>query len=682
MSTTSRLLVGACVVVAFAATPCAAQQPAAPNLSRAERAALQTLVRAVDGGAAALDVADQDWPVHLLRASDGSHYVAFSIHADVAIAATRPVVLYVRLATKRDERTTSPERSVVAEWLAGQAPIPVPPRRGIAIGDMPTYGAGGIATRGPGATQNLQLLELERERAREKREAQERARKAALEGTDTARPPRPLLPFEDFDAQALVGSDGRGAPILQRSLTAGPGDYELTVAWVDPQAANPASATRVVRRSLMLPPASSTFALSSVIVADSVTVREAPVPTTEQAAHPYSIGPTEIVPARDHTLTTDERLSLVVQVINAQGSATGKPDVAVGFRVLRTNGGSEELVGTLAPQTYNDSTLPADFDVAKGHPIFAAVAVPLQTFRRGEYRLEISANDRMADTGTTTDTSFTVVAAPAALLREAPALATPFRREDLLHPNVLDEITSSLRPRAPSAALLEALTIARERRFVELVRDDAIPAEEAGARSALRALALYALGDTPSSLAAPLRLAEQLAASPVAVHIIAGGLRALEGNDRDALAAWNAALLAGADTPVLAPLMVGAWLRLGDTGEAVAVGRRGLSGNAADGRLACPAAAALLVAGQYADAFEVLEPVLAQHPGDLDAQWLALQALFSGFVSGKAPGAAVAGRTRFAALAEAYIAANGRHAALARDWARAVEGSPTSPSQP
>jgi hypothetical protein len=90
----------------------------------------------------------------------------------------------------------------------------------------------------------------------------------------------------------------------------------------------------------------------------------------------------------------------------------------------------------------------------------------------------------------------------------------------------------------------------------------------------------------------------------------------------------------------------------------------------------------LLVAGQYADAFEVLEPVLAQYPGDLDAQWLALQALFSGFVSGKAPGAAVAGRTRFAALAEAYIAANGRHAALARDWARAVEGSPTSPSQP
>ena len=125
--------------------------------------------------------------------------------------------------------------------------------------------------------------------------------------------------------------------------------------------------------------------------------------------------------------------------------------------------------------------------------------------------------------------------------------------------------------------------------------------------------------------------------------------------------------------------MMGAWLRLGDTGEAVDLGRRALSGNAADGRVAGPVAAALITAGQYAGALEVLEPVLTQQPGDLDAQWLALQALFSGFVSGKAPGVDAAGRTRLAALAETYIAANGRHAALARDWARAVDGSASSP---
>jgi hypothetical protein len=238
---------------------------------------------------------------------------------------------------------------------------------------------------------------------------------------------------------------------------------------------------------------------------------------------------------------------------------------------------------------------------------------------------------------------------------------------------VLDEILARLRPQVPSAAMLAALAIARDRKFVELVRDDAEAPEEAGARSALRALALYALGDTPSSLSAPLRLAEQQSASPAAVRILAGGVRALEGNDREALAAWDAALTAGADTAVLGPLMMGAWLRLGDAGQAVAMGRRAMSGQTPDAHLARQLAVALLVADQRTEALKTLDPVMQQDSGDLDAQWLALQALFTGFVSGVAPGADTAGRARLVTLAAGYSTAGGRHAALARDWARAVE---------
>jgi tetratricopeptide (TPR) repeat protein len=680
----SRLLLGASLVLLVSA-PCVAQPAAAPpTLTRAQRAALQALVRAVDAAAPSVAIADADWPLHVLRVSDGSHYVAFSIYGGALIPAKPPVALYVRLSTRRAPTTTAaPERSAIAEWLAGTSPVPVLPRRGIAIGEMPTYGAAGIASRGPGPSQNLRLLELERERAREKREAQERTRKAALEGTDTTRIARPLLPFEDFDVQASVAVDGSGTPVLRRSLTAGPGDYELSVAWVDPNAADPASAVRVARRALSLPAASATaFALSSVILADSVSIRETPVPAIEQTAHPYSIGPTEIEPARDHTLTTDERLALVVQVINARGSAAGKPDVVVGFRVLRRSGASEDLVGTLVPQVYDDTTLPADFDIAKGHPIFAAVAVPPRSFKRGEYRLEVSANDRVAGTGTLTNTLFTVVATPAALLREAPALAAPFVREDILHPRVLDEITARLRPQAPSAAMLDALATARDRRFVELVRDDEIAPEEAGPRGALRALALYALGDTPASLAAPLRLAEQHLASPAAVQIIAGGLRALGGNDREALAAWDAALAAGAEAAALGPLMTDAWLRLGDANQAVAIARRALAAGPGDAPVTRSVAAALLAANQRAEALAALDTLLAQDPGDVDAQWLALHTLFSGFVTGVAPGSDAAARSRLVALAERYTAANGRHAALARDWAAAVEGVAPLPPRP
>ena len=61
----------------------------------------------------------------------------------------------------------------------------------------------------------------------------------------------------------------------------------------------------------------------------------------------------------------------------------------------------------------------------------------------------------------------------------------------------------------------------------------------------LRGLALYAIGDTPASLAVPLRQAAALSVPAAAVRCLAAPLRALEGNDREAIAAWQAAITAG-----------------------------------------------------------------------------------------------------------------------------------------
>jgi hypothetical protein len=663
-----RILAGAVVLIAAAALPAAQSQPAPPNLSRTQRAALQAIVRAMDAGASVADVSDDQWPVHLLRASDGSHYVAFSVPATTGLPANRPVVLYVRLATRRDPRAAAVvERSAVAEWLVGQTPSPAIHRPGIAFGDMPTYGAGAIAARGPGP-QSLQLLEMERERARERREAEERQRKASLEGETTAQGPRPLLPFEDFDVHALAASEAPGRASIRRSLTAGPGDFDLLVGWADPDARDPGPAVRILRRRLTLVPASTTeFALSSVIVADNVAVREIPLPAAEQTARPYSIGPMDITPAADHLLTNDERLAVVVQVINPRGSPTGKPDVAVGFRIFRNNAGKEEAVGTLAPQTYNETTLPADFDVARRQPLFAAVAVPLRAFKRGEYRLEIAANDRVAGTGSTSSTSFTIIATPAALLRDAPPVAAPFRREELLEGEVVAELLTKLAPPRPSAALAAAIESARAGRFVELIREDATAPDEAGARHALRALGLYAIGEGSTALAIPLRQASQGSAPQAAVQLLMGAVLALERNDRNAVAAWETAIDAGADARVVTPLLADALLRLGDAGRALDVAQR-----AAGPRNLRRAAAAHLAVSRFSDAIRVADAVLAARAGDADAQWLALHALFAGFVSGAGPGADAAGKARIVELAAAYGAANGPHAALAREWAAAV----------
>jgi hypothetical protein len=586
-----RRLIGVGIIVVSA--PIAARQADAPQLTNQQRTALQALVRAADSAASLISVAETDWPVHVLRASDGSHYVAFSLHAVDGLKVNQPLVVYVRLASRRRANEVSqPERSAVAEWLAGQTPMPMLPRRGLAFGEMPTYGAAGIGQRSAGLqAQNLQVLELERERAREKREAQERARRAALEGAETTRASRPLLPFEDFDLRALAGRDSSGAPVLRRSLTAGPGEYELTVAWVDSPTTD-AGAVRVARRRLSLPPASTTgLALSSVIVADDVDVRETPVSPAEQSGRPYSIGSTEITPARDHQLTPGERLALVVQVINARGSVTGKPDVEVAFRVFRRTGGREETVGALASQTYNELTLPGDFDVSKGHPVFAAVGVPLRTFKRGEYRMEITANDRIAGAGVMTDVAFTVAATPTALLDEAPPLASPFQPTEL---------------------------------------------------------------------------------QSTAVAVIRGGVHASDGNDREALAAWQAAVESGADPSSVWPLMIEAWLRLGDSVRARELARRMLATSPDHPRATRQLAAAHLLAGAHDEALVVLDARLQRDAGDADAEWLRLHALFAGFVNGTGVGATPEGRQRLRELATRYAAAQGRHAALALDWAAAA----------
>ncbi len=666
--------IGVVAIALVMAQPLSAQQqPPVPNLTRAQRSALQSLIAAVDTPAHGPDTPGIEWSTHVLRASDGSHYVAFSLVTPPGLMVNRPVVLYVRLSTRRDEGATSVvERSAVAEWLAGQRSTPLRAERGIAFGEMPIYGAGAIASRGATTvSQSLALLEMERERARERREERERERKAALEG-EGMRASRPLLPFEDFDVNAVAIADA-GAAIIRRSLTAGPGDYVLTIGWSDPAAKDPASTVQVFRRSLSLPIAStSEFRLSSVILADRVGMRETALRADEQSRQPYSIGTTEIVPSRDTVLTTDEQLALVVQVINARPAPNGKPDVAVGFRLSRTTANGEEHVGILNPQIYNQVTLPPDFDVIKGHPIFAAVEVPLRTFKRGTYRLRIGADDRLAGVSATTDATFSVVSTPASLLHEAPPLVPPFRRDALLAANVVEAIVGSLRPTQPSVGLTRALEAARQGRFVALVAEDDIPPDEQGVRAVLRALALYALGDSSTAIAVPLRRAQQLSAPAGAINVLLGASRALEANDRDAVASWQSAIEAGVDERALRPLLLDAYLRQGDGRRATDLGAAALAASPADATLIGRVAAAHLAAGQAPAALALLDPRLQEHPEDSEALWLALHALFTGFVKGDGPGADPAGRERLKSIARQYVAAKGRHAALAAEWASVV----------
>jgi hypothetical protein len=635
-----------------------AQQP--PQLSKDHRALLQAVIAAVDGAADAPET-DAVWQVHVLRASDGSHYVAFSLAgtADRPIAAA-PLVMYVRLATA--PATTIAERSAVREWLAGSRIDPrlLPRNRGFAVGDMPAMGAAAGMGRGGApavGSADLQALSLEQERNRQRKADQEKERRAALEGA--ARATSQMLPFEDFELLAPA-SFADGTPVIQRALTAGPGRYNLYVAWVEASAKPGKAVVRVARRSLELPPAMSTeFALSSVILADRVGVREVPYTALEQRAHPYTIGPTDIIPARDAVFTRDDRISVAFQIVNPSADNAGKPDIAVNFRIVRLTGEREDQIATLSPLRYDPTTLPPEFDVRLGHPVIAAMSAPLASLRRGDYRLMITAEDRQASLIVAGSTAFTVVGTPATLLAEAPPLGRRFDRAAALQPTIVAVLLDLLAPAAPSPELAKAVGVARAGRFVDLLVVDRVPVHEQGVRAALTGMALLSVGDFGAL--AQFQQALKAGAAAAAVQFLTGAARATQNRDQDAIAAWEVARSDGFPPAVLAPLLADAYLRRGDPkGAAEAVPA---SGSGDDAEWTRALAATRIATGREGDAVTALDARLARYPDDLDARWLLLHALYSDLVNGNRDRHA-----RFVAEAQRYIGAKGTNGALAQVW--------------
>lgn len=643
-----------------------AHAQSAANPSREQRELLHALVLAVDAATSQSETRDAAWQTHIMRASDGSHYVAFTVQPSAEMPLpTGPALLYVRLAHATPPRVG--ERSYIREWLAGTRSTPPPiSRSGIAIGEMPIFGpTGNLAstTRQPTSSgmTDLALLDLERRRERAKNEERERQRRAELEGKTAA--VADVVPFEDFDLASR--SIANGVRVISRALTTGPGDYALYVAWADPSAARPAATIRVMKKSISLPPASSdALTISSVILADGVHVRDAPYPAAEQASHPYSIGMTEIAPAADAVFTSDENLNVVFQVINPRPSGAGKPDVEIASRIVRLTGARAEPIAALNPLVYSADTMPAPFDLRQGHPVFAALSAPLNTLSRGNYRLEIIVNDRNGGRSATSDVEFTVAATPRSLLRETPPLAAPVTKEAVLSPDIRSYVVQSLKPASPSPALQRALDKAAAGSYIELMVDEPVGKGEEAVRAALAGLALLGVGD-PSS-AVQFQRAVLLGAPVAPSRLLSGFARSLQGRDADAIAAWQEALKAGVPRPLVAPLLLDAYLRRGDYAAGSAVIAE-TAAPPADASWARNVAAIAIASKREGDAIKTLDAHLGKHPHDQHARWLRLQALYTQIANGDA-----SKRAMFETEARSYIDAKGANAALAADWLAAL----------
>jgi hypothetical protein len=237
--------------------------------------------------------------------------------------------------------------------------------------------------------------------------------------------------FEDLFFTDVPASTG-GPQRVRRAFAVPPGDYDVYIAVKERAAgggastaaaggaapgagaAEAASASKagVIKQEISAPNlAGPEFTTSSVILAKSVEVLQAPLSTDNQAENPYTFGQMKIDPAAEPTFTKKGALSVILWIYGAKiDETTKKPDVSMDFKFYQKAGDKETYFNKTEPQLLNAQTLPPQFDLAAGHQLLGTLELPLTSFPEGDYRLEIEVQDKAAGQKLTRDVTFSVAA--------------------------------------------------------------------------------------------------------------------------------------------------------------------------------------------------------------------------------------------------------------------------------
>jgi hypothetical protein len=237
---------------------------------------------------------------------------------------------------------------------------------------------------------------------------------AAAKATEKERKDAKNQPAPRYAWQNLyfidVPADGR----LSRAIVMPPGEYEMFIA-VKEKAKDEKSKTPaklgVLRKTIVVPDFSTDLAVSDIILAKSIEQVQQLPSAKDQFENPYLMGPLKITPTLDPKFAKGGELNFIYWVYNYGMAASGKPDLQVEYNFHQKTPEGEKLFTRTPPQAHNASTLPAEWDAAKGHQIVEAQSIPLATFPAGEFRLEIKVTDKTNNKVLTKNIPFTVVAA-------------------------------------------------------------------------------------------------------------------------------------------------------------------------------------------------------------------------------------------------------------------------------
>jgi hypothetical protein len=196
---------------------------------------------------------------------------------------------------------------------------------------------------------------------------------------------------------------------INRALELPAGDYDIYVAMSERPSKDkkaPAPKSTVAAIPLTVPNLTSGLATSSIILAKGLEPSGAQLNGQQQLEQPYTISGFKISPAFVSSFPKSGELLWVFYIYNEGAAANGKPDLNVEYNFFHA--GEDKPFVNMPPSAFNATTLPAEFDLTKGHTVFVGQGVPLTTFNPGDYKVEMKITDKTNSQSLTRTVNFTV----------------------------------------------------------------------------------------------------------------------------------------------------------------------------------------------------------------------------------------------------------------------------------
>jgi tetratricopeptide (TPR) repeat protein len=260
---------------------------------------------------------------------------------------------------------------------------------------------------------------------------------------------------------------------------------------------------------------------------------------------------------------------------------------------------------------------------------------------------------------------------------ESGSLVKAFSRQDVLGRDTLDYFLGRLRTASPDAAT-DASPAAAAAALLDARYDMAmaslVPTDpKLLSTTFLKGLALFGKGELELA-AAQFRAALDTAPDFLPAAFYLGACYAAGRRDREAVGAWQTALITESDARIIYDVLGDALLRLQDGDESANLLREARDKWADDDRLVPRLAASEALRRNPQEAVSLLDGYIARHPSDAEALLLALRLLYEAKSAGGRISTAaddIASARRYADL---YKAAAGPNQALVDRWVGYISG--------